>query len=105
MEELCVTVFVLSLFSISLQNVNYKDSCNFCGVVKAHFSLPELRGTACNFSRSGWGVVRDMEKQSPSFGIDKNRSKEQRRKEKKVEEMNRKPSRPHTPGARMPAIN
>ena len=83
---------------------DYKDNLHFCSEVKAHLSLPELRGMAYNISRSGWGVVRDMEKKSPSFGMDKNRSKNQRSKEKNMEDMNRKLSR-HAPGARMPGIN
>jgi len=50
-------------------------------------------------------VVRDMEKKSPSFGTDKNGSKDQRSKEKKMGEINRKLSRPCTPWAGMPGIN
>lgn len=78
---------------------------HFCSVLKTHLILPEFRGTACNISRNGSGVVRSMEKISPSFGTGQNRSKGQKSKEKKVEEINRKLRRPHTPGARMPGIN
>lgn len=66
--------------------------------MKAYLSLPELRGIACNISRWGWGVIRSMEK-IPNFW-ETNKTNDRRSKEKKVEEMNRKESRPYTPGGK-----